>query len=154
MAYLILKWLHVVSATVLVGVGFGTAFYKWMTDRSGDVRAIAQVSAIVVTTDWLFTTPAVILQPVTGLAMAHLAGYSPWSRWLFVTALLYILAGACWIPVVVLQYRMRRLARAACADGGPLPPQYAVTARIWFWLGVPAFTAMLAIYGLMIFKPA
>lgn len=153
MLYLSLKWLHILSATVLVGVGFGTAFYKWMIDRSGDVRAIAYTSRLVVLADWLFTTPAIILQPLTGLWMLHLAGYSLSSTWIAWTLLLYALAGVCWLPVVWLQYRMRALAAAALVTDQALPASYWRYARIWFWLGIPAFFAMLAIYALMVFKP-
>lgn len=153
MLYLSLKWLHILSATVLVGVGFGTAFYKWMIDRSGEVRAIAHMGRLVVLADWLFTTPAILLQPLTGLWMLHLAGYSLSSPWIAWTLLLYALAGICWLPVVWLQYRMRALAMAALATDQELPADYWQYARIWFWLGIPAFTTMLAIYALMVFKP-
>nr|WP_298168577.1 DUF2269 domain-containing protein [uncultured Pseudomonas sp.] len=153
MLYLSLKWLHILSATVLVGVGFGTAFYKWMIDRSGEVRVIAYTSRLVVLADWLFTTPAIILQPLTGLWMLHLAGYSLSSPWIAWTLLLYALAGVCWLPVVWLQYRMRALALAALATEQALPARYWRYARTWFWLGIPAFAAMLAIYALMVFKP-
>lgn len=153
MLYLSLKWLHILSATILVGVGFGTAFYKWMIDRSGDVRVIAYASRLVVLADWLFTTPAIILQPLTGLWMLHLAGYSLSSPWIAWTLLLYALAGVCWLPVVWLQYRMRALALAALAAEQALPASYWRYARTWFWLGIPAFAAMLAIYALMVFKP-
>lgn len=153
MLYLSLKWLHILSATILVGVGFGTAFYKWMIDRSGDVRVIAYASRLVVLADWLFTTPAIILQPLTGLWMLHLAGYSLSSPWIAWTLLLYALAGVCWLPVVWLQYRMRALALAALATEQVLPARYWRYARTWFWLGIPAFAAMLAIYALMVFKP-
>ncbi len=153
MLYLSLKWLHILSATILVGVGFGTAFYKWMIDRSGDVRVIAHTSRLVVLADWLFTTPAIILQPLTGLWMLHLAGYSLSSPWIAWTLLLYALAGVCWLPVVWLQYRMRALALAALATEQALPASYWRYARTWFWLGIPAFAAMLAIYALMVFKP-
>ncbi len=153
MLYLSLKWLHILSATILVGVGFGTAFYKWMIDRSGDVRVIAYTSRLVVLADWLFTTPAIILQPLTGLWMLHLAGYSLSSPWIAWTLLLYALAGVCWLPVVWLQYRMRVLALAALATEQALPARYWRYTRTWFWLGIPAFAAMLAIYALMVFKP-
>ena len=153
MLYLSLKWLHILSATILVGVGFGTAFYKWMIDRSGDVRVIAYTSRLVVLADWLFTTPAIILQPLTGLWMLHLVGYSLSSPWIAWTLLLYALAGVCWLPVVWLQYRMRALALAALATEQALPARYWRYARTWFWLGIPAFAAMLAIYALMVFKP-
>ena len=134
-------------------MGFGTAFYKWMIDRSGDVGAIAYTSRLVVLADWLFTTPAIILQPLTGLWMLHLAGYSLSSTWIAWTLLLYALAGVCWLPVVWLQYRMRTLAAIALATDQALPASYRRYARIWFWLGIPAFFAMLAIYALMVFKP-
>nr|WP_298110091.1 DUF2269 domain-containing protein [uncultured Pseudomonas sp.] len=153
MLYLSLKWLHILSATILVGVGFGTAFYKWMIDRSGDVRVIAYTSRLVVLADWLFTTPAIILQPLTGLWMLHLVGYSLSSPWIAWTLLLYALAGVCWLPVVWLQYRMRALALAALATEQALPARYWRYTRTWFWLGIPAFAAMLAIYALMVFKP-
>ena len=153
MLYLSLKWLHILSATILVGVGFGTAFYKWMIDRSGDVRVIAYTSRLVVLADWLFTTPAIILQPLTGLWMLHLAGYSLSSPWIAWTLLLYALAGVCWLPVVWLQYRMRALALAALATEQALPARYWRYTRTWFWLGIPAFAAMLAMYALMVFKP-
>ncbi|WP_372875072.1 DUF2269 family protein [Pseudomonas sp.] len=153
MLYLSLKWLHILSATMLVGVGFGTAFYKWMIDRSGEVRAIAYMGRLVVLADWLFTTPAIILQPLSGLWMLHIAGYSLSSTWVVWTLLLYALAGVCWLPVVWLQYRMRALASAALTADQALPTRYWRYARIWFWLGIPAFFAMLAIYALMVFKP-
>ena len=73
--YLALKWLHILSATVLFGTGIGTAFFKWMTDRSLDVRAIRIVNQRTVLADWLFTTPAIILQPSTGFGLAYLAAF-------------------------------------------------------------------------------
>lgn len=151
--YLLLKCLHILSATILFGTGIGIAFFKWITDRSGDVRAIRIITERTVMADWIFTTPAVILQPVTGLALVYLAGYPLSSGWLVYSVLLYLLAGCCWLPVVALQIKMRNLARIADQGNTPLPEQYWRHARIWFWLGVPAFIALLAVYWLMVFKP-
>jgi uncharacterized membrane protein len=153
--YLLLKWLHILSATILFGTGIGIAFYKWAADRdrSKDVRAIRLSSERTVLADWIFTTPAVIVQPLSGIAMVHLAGY-PLSRgWVAYSLALYALAGACWLPVVWLQLRMRTLAQAADDAGAPLPALYWRYARIWFWLGVPAFAALLLVYWLMVGKP-
>ena len=149
-----IKWLHILSATVLFGTGIGTAFFKWITDRSGDVRAIRVVTERVVLADWMFTAPTGILQPTTGIALAVLAGYPLFSGWVIYALLLYALAGACWLVVVWLQLRMRDLARLADDGNSSLPPQYWRHARVWFWLGVPAFCALLAVYWLMVFKPA
>ena len=152
--YLIIKWLHILSGTVLFGTGIGIAFFKWITDRSGDVRAIRIVTERTVLADWIFTTPAVILQPITGLALAHLANYPILDGWIFHTFCLYLLAGCCWIPVVWLQIRMRDMARAADKANTRLPQQYWLYARVWLWLGIPAFGALIIVYGLMVFKPA
>jgi uncharacterized membrane protein len=111
--YALLKTLHILSATVLFGTGLGIAYFKWATDRSGDVAAIRAVSERVVTADWLFTLPTAILQPVTGLALALHVGYPLSSTWLVTALVLYAAAGACWIRVLWLQVRMRDLARAA-----------------------------------------
>jgi uncharacterized membrane protein len=152
--YLLLKWLHILSATVLFGTGVGIAFFKWTADLSKDVRAIRIVTERTVLADWLFTTPAVILQPATGIALALQAGFPLLSGWVWWSLCLYALAGACWLPVVWLQLRMRALARVADQEGSPLPTLYWAYARSWFWLGVPAFVALVVVYGLMVFKPA
>lgn len=151
--YLVVKWLHILSATILFGTGMGIAFFKWITDRSGDVRAIRLSAERTVLADWIFTTPAVIAQPLSGLAMVHLAGYPILTGWLAYSIVLYAVAGGCWLPVVWLQIRMRALARSADDAGAALPPLYWAYARNWFWLGVPAFAALMAVYWLMVAKP-
>lgn len=108
----------------------------------------------VVLADWLFTTPAVILQPISGLWMAHLMGRPLTHGWVSWALGLYVVAGACWIPVVWLQLRMLKDARQAMEQNVALPHSYWRDARIWFWLGIPAFGAIILIYWLMVFKPA
>lgn len=149
-----LKWVHILSATLMFGTGLGTAFYKWTTDRSGDVRSIAVVMERVVLADWLFTTPTAIIQPITGLWMVHLAGWPLTQGWAMWAIGLYMLAGVCWIPVVFQQIEMLRLSRIASQQGVALPQRYWHLCRYWIWLGVIAFSAMMAVYGLMVFKPA
>lgn len=154
MEYLLVKWVHVLSSTVLFGTGLGSAFYVFTTNRGGDVRAIASVTRRVVWADWLFTAPTAIVQPLTGAWLVHLAGM-PWtSRWLLWSVLLYLLAGACWLPVVWLQIRMAAMARAAARDGAPLPSLYWRYSAVWTWLGWPAFAAFIGIFYLMVVKPA
>lgn len=152
--YFILKWLHILSATVLFGTGMGIAFFKWITDRSGDVRAIRIVTEKTVLADWMFTTPAVVLQPITGLGLVYVTGYPLFTGWIVWSFCLYLLAGFCWLPVVWLQIRMRDLARVADKDNSPLPDHYWTLARTWFWLGIPAFGALVVVYWLMVFKPS
>lgn len=149
-----LKFLHILSAVLLFGTGLGTAFHGMASNLSRDVRAIAVANRNVVLADWLFTTPTVVLQPVTGVWLALAQGWPLETGWIVVTLVLYAVAGACWLPVVWLQLQMRRLADDAVAAGTGLPPLYHRYFRIWFALGWPAFAAMVAILGLMVFKPA
>ncbi len=150
--YTTLKTLHILSMVLLFGTGLGSAFYKWMADRSGPVAHIAATNRQVVLADWLFTTPTVIFQPISGLWLAHLAGWPLSMPWIAASLALYTLAGLCWLPVVALQIRMRDLAEAAVASGADLPAAYGRLARRWFWLGVPAFVAMVLVVVLMVGK--
>lgn len=152
-AYFALKLTHLLSATILLGTGVGTAFAMWRGNKTGDARVIAAVANAAVLADWLFTTPAVIIQPVTGLMLTSLLGYPPTTPWIVASIILYVLVGACWIPVVWLQYRIRDHAQAARDSGQPLPSKYRSHYRLWFALGWPAFAGVIAISWLMVFKP-
>lgn len=118
--YLFLKWLHILSSVLLVGTGFGTAFYLYFTNRTRNVHAIAEVAQLVVKADLWFTTPAVIVQPVTGYWMMTLTGYNFSQPWLMLTLGLYLLAGICWLPVLWLQLQMRDIAVAAAGSDAVL----------------------------------
>jgi uncharacterized membrane protein len=150
-AYLIAKWLHILSATVLFGTGIGTAFQMVWAMRGNRAEVVAGVGSGVVAADWLFTLPAGIVQPLTGFWLAHLAGWSLTAPWLLLTYALYLVALAAWLPVVWLQYRIRDLCRAA--GPGPVPDKARRLYRIWFLLGWPGFGALVAVFWLMVSRP-
>jgi uncharacterized membrane protein len=145
---------HILGATVLFGTGLGIAFFMWQAHRTGDAGAIAATARIVVVADFCFTLPAVIVQPATGVWLALDLGYPILDGWLLVAILLYVFVGACWLPVVWIQMRLRRLAEQAHHAGSALPGAYYRLFRIWFALGWPAFLSVIAIFFLMIAKPA
>ena len=89
MSYLILKFVHVVGAAVLLGTGAGIAFFMLMAHVSGKPTVIAGVARIVVIADFLFTATAVVSQPVTGVLLAKLLGYSLWEGWIAWSIVLY-----------------------------------------------------------------
>lgn len=151
--YFWLKTVHILSATVLFGTGLGTAFHMWFAHRSGDVRAIATVARNVVPADLLFTTPAIIVQPLSGAGLIWLSGIDPLASWLVAVYGLYALAGACWLPVVWLQIQVRDMARTSLRTAEPLPTAYHRHMRLWFVLGWPAFAAVIVIFWLMTAKP-
>tara|TARA_R110002073_G_scaffold245594_1_gene408318 strand:- start:4204 stop:4677 length:474 start_codon:yes stop_codon:yes gene_type:complete len=152
--YWFVKTAHIMSASVLFGSGAAIAFFMLMAWRSGDAPGFALAAKHVVLADWVFTTTAVIAQPLTGIALAHLAGWPLTAPWLLASYALYIFIGVCWLPVVWIQYKVRNLMTDAVAVGQDVPDRVHRLMRIWFALGWPAFAALIAIFGLMVARPA
>ena len=153
MTYLVVKWAHILSSTLLFGTGLGSAFYMFFTSLTRDARNVAAVVRLVVIADWAFTTPTIILQPATGLYLIHLAGFPLSSAWIKWSIALYFLAGACWLPVVWMQIRMREMARTAAQAQRELPAQYFAYFKWWTGLGFIAFFALIIVFYLMVAKP-
>ena len=153
MEYLIVKWLHILSSTVLFGTGIGSAYYMLFTSLSRDVHSIASVVRLVVIADWLFTTTTIVLQPLTGFYLIHLMGLPLTSKWILWTIVLYFVAGAAWLPVVWMQIKMRDMAQAAAAARTELPPRYWLFLKWWAALGCVAFGALVVVFYLMVAKP-
>jgi uncharacterized membrane protein len=154
MAYLDLKFLHIIGSTVLLGTGAGIAFFMVMAHRSKDVAVIAGVARIVVIADFLFTATAVVVQPITGLFLAYVQNYPLTSSWIVASLALYVFIGFWWLPVVYFQMRIRDIAMKAVEQKKPLPPDYYWYYRHWFAFGFPAFFSILLIFWLMIARPA
>jgi uncharacterized membrane protein len=154
MEYVLVKWLHILSSTFLFGTGIGSAFYLLFATVQRDPAIIAFVARYVVIADWIFTATTIVVQPATGLYLAHLMGMPLHSTWLKWSIILYVVAGLCWLPVIFLQMRMRDIAAAAAAGREQLPRIYWRYFRGWVMLGIPAFFAFVAIFYLMVAKPA
>lgn len=152
--YLLVKWLHIVSSTVLFGFGAGTAWYFWNAHLSGDPMLIARVGRMVVKADWIFTGTSGIVQPISGVTLIRFMGYSTFEPWLVVAYGLYAIAFLCWAPVVWLQIKAQKLAETAAAHGTPLDSEYHRTMRLWFALGLPAFLGLMTVFWLMVARPA
>ncbi len=150
--YLVLKYIHILSAVILAGTGLGIAFFMFMANRSGNPQAIMVTARHVVLADWIFTTPAVITQLITGILLMQQLGYTWNSTWFIAVISLFVFIGACWVPVVVVQYRLRNIAMSM--DTRPdLQSAYKRLMRIWTVLGIMAFSAILIVFWLMVVKP-
>jgi uncharacterized membrane protein len=152
-AHLVLKFLHIVGATVLLGTGAGIAFFMLLAHCTGNAATVAAVARIVVIADFVFTATAVVAQPVTGTLLAWTIGHALSDGWIALSIVLYLVTGAFWLPVVWMQMRMRDLAGVAASEGQPLPAEYHRLFQLWFAFGFPAFAAVLAIFWLMIARP-
>lgn len=95
-----------------------------------------------------------MLQPISGIWLAHEIGWSLGEGWLLSSLALYVFTGLFWLPVVFIQMKLRDLARSSAATGRPLPARYYKLYRVWFAFGFPAFLAVIAIFWLMLTRPA
>jgi uncharacterized membrane protein len=152
--YLTIKTMHILSATILFGTGLGTAFFMAASHFSDNLQAKLYAARTTVLADYLFTTPAIIIQPMTGIWLISEGGFDPMAPWLVTSYALYSIAGLCWIPVVLIQIQFKRMLIAALTTQSPLPEKYARLFKIWFVLGWPAFIALITIFYLMVAKPS
>jgi len=145
--YLWIKLVHILSATVLFGTGMGTAFFMLKAYLSQNDQAMKITTNTVVMADWVFTTPAVVIQLATGLWLTSKLNIAYDSSWFVAVISLYALVGLCWIPVVWIQIRIRDL----IADGS-VRDDYRQLMRVWMALGAPAFGSVIVIFYLMVSK--
>jgi len=151
--YLIIRTLHVISSTILFGTGIGIAFFMLRSHFTHDVSEKLYAARGTVLADYIFTLPAVIVQPATGLWLIWQGGYEWTELWLTMTYVIYIIAGACWLPVVWIQIQLKNILIKSAAEGTKLPARYYTLFKIWFVLGWPAFVGLAIVFFLMVLKP-
>jgi len=152
MNYNTLISIHILSVILLLGVGTGSAFYKFMADRSKNIEVIVHTNRMVVLADWFFTIPSAILQPITGIMLMNLMDISWKTPWLLISIVLYVFGGILWLFAVYLQIRMKNMAEEAQRLNTPLALEYSLLVRYWIGLGIFSFGAMSMIFYLMINK--
>jgi uncharacterized membrane protein len=151
--YLLVKTLHIISATIVFGTGIGIASFMFFGHHSGLAQVRAFAARTTVKADFLFTLPSVIIQPVSGAWLVWRGGFLWNDYWLVLTYGLYLLAGACWVPVVIIQMRMKAMLAAQQRDEAFNEAAYNQLFRVWFVLGWPAFGGLVVIFWLMVTKP-
>ncbi len=151
-SYLTLKLIHILSSTVLLGTGAGIAFFMLTAYLSKSATALLVTCKNVILGDWVFTAPAIIIQVITGFLLMHKLNYSYTSTWFYSVLTLFLAIGACWLPVVRIQYRLKSIIEAS-VDQETIPDSFHSLFKVWFLLGVPAFFMVISIFYLMIFKP-
>ena len=152
MSYDVLIFIHLSSVVVMLGAGGGSAFYKFMADRSKNTEVIAHTNKIIVFSDYIFTTPAVIILPISGILLMLKTGYSLNEPWLFISIILYVIAGILWLIAVYLQIKMKKISLKVKEENGVLDGRYFVLFKYWIVLGVFSFLAVGLVFFLMVFK--
>ena len=151
--YLVVKTAHILFSTILFGTGIGIAFFMIRSCTDDNPHAKLYAARNTVFADYLFTLPAAIGQPLTGFWLVWKAGYNWTDLWLVLTYIIYLIAAACWLPVVWIQIQLKQMLETSIRDGAPLPKRYFQLFKIWFLLGWPAFIGLVIVFSLMVFKP-
>ena len=89
----IFKFVHLIGASVLFGTGLGIAFFMLMAHRTGHPGVIAITARFVVIADFIFTATSVVVQPLSGFALASAIGLSPFEESWIVLSLAAVCAG-------------------------------------------------------------
>lgn len=151
--YFIVKTLHILSATVLFGTGMGIAFFMFRSHFTDDLNEKFYAVRNTVLADYIFTFPAAVIQPITGVWLISIMGLDWLSLWLVVTYFVYFIAALCWLPVVWIQIQLKKMLQASVTQNVPLPKRYYRLFKIWFLLGWPAFLGLILVFFMMVMKP-
>ena len=151
--YTAIKTLHVISSTILFGTGIGIAFFMFRSWFADSINEKLYAARSTVLADYLFIFPVVVIQPISGMALIHIAGFNWTAYWLVASYVIYIIAGLCWLPVVWIQIQLKKMCIEAAENGTELPERYNKLFKIWFLLGWPAFLGLVAVFYFMVAKP-
>lgn len=147
MDYTILKMIHILSATIMIGTGLGSAFYLYITYKTAQFSTIKDVVKLVVLADLIFTTPSVIIQFITGILLANkLHLYQ--TDWFKIVLVISFVVLILWLVAVYIQYKLKKISQQ-----NRITKTYTKLMQIWIYLGGISFVLAIYLYYLMIFKP-
>ena len=147
-----IRLLHILSSAVMFGVGIGAFWFMLTAVRSGSPAAVAVITRNAVRAEWFLAVPVSLIQPVSGYLLMLQLGYPLRSAWFSAVAVLYIVAGMCWIYLLKAELRLRDIA-ALHAAASVLPPEFYNVLQRWVRLALGAFAGVLLIFCLMVFRP-
>ena len=151
--YTTIKTLHILSSTIVFGTGIGIAFFMFRSWFTSNIHEKLYATKNTVLADYLFTFPAAVIQPASGVMLIYMAGFNWTDFWLSATYVIYFFAGLCWLPVVWIQIQLKDMCQDALENGTELPARYHKLFKIWFTLGWPAFVGLVVVFYLMVAKP-
>lgn len=152
--YAAIKTLHILTSTIVFGTGIGIAFFMYRSWFAKNIHEKLFATRNTVLADYLFTFPAVVIQPISGVALIQMAGFDWASPWLMATYIIYVIAGLFWLPVVWIQIQLKNMCKESAENGAELPERYHTLFKLWFLFGWPAFGGFIVIFYLMVAKPA
>jgi len=148
MSYFILKLIHILSATVMIGTGFGSAFYLYFTYKNTQASTVRDVLKFVIIADKIFTLPSVIIQLITGWLLADLMSML-FTVWFWVVICVSAVVLLLWIKAAFIQIKLRKI----ILEENEISKRFHRGMTEWFWLGIFSFLGAIYLYYLMVYKP-
>jgi len=152
MDYQLLKLIHILSATIMIGTGLGSAFYLYFTykltkDKS-EITILKSVLSLVILADKIFTSPSVIIQLITGILLSNKLNIT-YTNWFYLVITLSLLILVLWLKAVFIQLKFKKILEA----NGKITIEFDRLMKIWFYIGIPSFLGAIYLYYLMVYKP-
>ncbi len=149
MLFLLVKWIHVLSA--ITAVGANITYGIWIAQASREPKVLPFVLRNIHTIDSRIANPCYGLLLLTGLTMAFLLPVPLTTPWLVTALVLYVLAAL--VGILFYAPTVRSQTRLLETDGFDSPGYQAVARRSTVW-GVLVTVDVILIVFLMVVKPA
>lgn len=148
MDYFFLKIIHIISATLMIGTGLGSAFYLYFTYKNSSPETIKDVLKLVIKADTIFTTPSVLVQLITGILLSNQMNLT-FTYWFWVVCSVSLVILVLWVRAALIQLKLRKILER----DEYISDEFHQKMKIWFYLGIPSFLGSIYIYYLMVYKP-
>ena len=148
MNYQLLKLIHILSATLMIGTGLGSAFYLFFTYKKAKASTVKEVLKLVVLADSIFTLPSVIVQLITGIFLSNMMNMM-FTKWFWIVIIVSVIVLVLWVIAVFIQYKLKRL----LDEKEEITSQFHGLMKQWYYLGVFSFSGSIFLYYLMVYKP-
>jgi uncharacterized membrane protein len=151
---LAIKFVHLIAAAAMLGTWLGTALFMLLAHRSDNPSVVAVTSRFVVSVEKWVMIAAVVLQPLSGFALAAAIGLSPLDEfWIVLSLVLYVVVVVLWVIALRFEIRIRDMTRQAALDNVPLSEGYRALFRLYATLTWPGLTGTLLLFLLMTWQP-
>lgn len=149
-----LLFLHVLGAVLFLGNIITAAFWKVSAERGKDLAHLHRVARNVMTADYFFTLPGVVMLIATGHIMASRRGYPLTElNWMTASEALFVASGLIWMAVLIPAQRKMIKETAVSETAGALTAAYRKVSRTWDVFGTLVIVIPLAVLYLMLAKP-
>lgn len=131
----------------MIGTGFGSAFYLFLTYKRSQVSTLKEVLKLVLLADTIFTTPSVIIQLITGVLLSNMMGLT-YTNWFWVVISVSFIVLVLWLRAAFIQVKLKKILE----QENEISEKFHSLMNVWFYLGVPSFLGSIYLYYLMVYK--